>query len=481
MKLLRPIIFLGLALTLLASGAKGAESSAQVHLDFWPLFFYQHSSETGAWQLELLGPFFECYHTSKESAFSLRPLFSSVSRAHCHEVFFLSPLGHFLDTKSFSRLRLVPLVSKDTVKDKANKSSYHEYGLIFWGKNAEGKHYRGFFPFYGHLYDWGFRDEITFVLWPLYIHSRFDGNDSYTLLWPIFNFTHGPTVRRLKLWPLFGYRKRGQKEQRAFFFWPFFWHEKYCLSCGGKGEKFMFFPFLVWEKSPRVKRFIFLYPFFTYLDSKDLGYTEYDFPWPFLCYIKGKYDYELRFWPFIGYTTTKTMTKGHCEWYFFLWPLYSYERCFSPDPDSAQRRIIVNRKFLLVSKVEKIFDGKGREIYLYARWWPLGVQIKKADGSEIFYFPALIPFEDEGFNRNYGPLLRLYEYVRDKRGYSHSKALWGLYRHDTAPGESFVDLSFLLTYHRRGKAWEFNILKGVLGIGNSYNRYRLKLFFLKIF
>ncbi len=461
-------------------GAFGAQAAPRVRYNFWPLFFYQKSPK--AWELELLGPIFYRYHTALESGTSLRPLFSSVYRRGQHEVFFLSPLGHYLRTKTFSRLRLVPLISKDFVhKGWGENRSYHEYGLVFWGKTADGKRYGGLFPLYGHLYHWGFRDEITFFLWPLYVHSRYDGNDSYTLLWPIFNFTHGPTVKRLRLWPLFGHRVREHREMRTFFFWPFFWHSKYCVSCGGRGEKYMFFPFIIWEKSPRTTRYMFLYPFFKYLKSQDLGYVEYDFPWPFLRYVEGKYDRERRFWPFLGYTETMTMTKGHCHWHFFLWPLYSYEYCFSPDPDPKQQRITENRKFFLLSKVERVRNGQGKELYLYARWWPLGAQIKRADGSEIFYFPALLPFEDEGLNRNYAPFLRLYEYVHDPRGFTRSKALWGLYRHDVTPTESFVDLAFIINYHRRGKAWELSLLKGLFALGNKANAYRLKLFFLKIF
>jgi len=176
-----------------------------------------------------------------------------------------------------------------------------------------------------------------------------------------------------------------------------------------------------------------------------------------------------------------TLTRGHCYWRFILWPLYDSEQCLINDPDKKEELHLENRRFLLFSKVEKVKDSTGRVRSLFARIWPLALKIKKEDGFELFYFPALFPIEDEGFNRNYGAFLRLYEYVRDPRGFFRSRALWGLYRHDTGPEESFIDLAFVLNYRRHKEAWELTILKGLLGVGNAQNSYRLKLFFLKIF
>jgi len=475
--LLRILVIFG---ALLGGGLSWASDNSWVRYNYWPLFFYQSSADKRAWELEIIGPFYYCYFSPKEEGSSFRPLISTVRRKKGREVFFLSPLGHYFSGKTFSRFRLVPLFAHDTIHDQGSGESHHSYALIFWGETKRGK-YGGFFPFYGTLKDWGFRDEVTFFLWPLYIHSQYDGNDSYTFLWPFFNRTKGPSVQRFKIWPLYGHRVKKGESDRTFFLWPFFWHEKYCLSGGKSGEKDMFLPFWIREKSPFLERYVFLWPFFQYSKSEDIEWVSIDFPWPFFRYIEGTYDKERRLWPLIGFTESESITKARCHWHFFLWPLYFYERCEIPNKKPEEALKIENRRFLLFTKFERVKDKQGHLKYQYSRVWPLGVQIKRDNGFELFYFPALLPFEDEGMNRNYGAFLRLYEYVQDPEGFTRSKALWGFYRHDKAPQEEVIDLAFLFTYHRKKEAKEFTFLKGLIGIGNKKNDYRLKLFYLKIF
>ena len=50
------------------------------------------------------------------------------------------------------------------------------------------------------------------------------------------------------------------------------------------------------------------------------------------------------------------------------------------------------------------------------RVWPFFYYRQEKDGSEYLYWPCLIPVDYEGFEKNWVPLLSLYEYRRNSPG-----------------------------------------------------------------
>ncbi len=476
-------LFLCFFLCGLISSVKASNDIGWVRYNYWPIFFYQKYLNKNLWELELLGPFYYQYFTPDESSISFRPFISFTKHREKKEAFFLSPLGHYFHDNIISRFRLVPFFSKDSVyKNGKRVSSNHNYFLFFWGTTKDEKKYGGFFPFYGTLRNWGFRDEVTFFLWPLYVHSKYSGNDSYTILWPFFNKTYGESVYQFKFWPLYGHRIEKNLYDRRFFLWPFFWYETFRVSARDTGKKWMFFPFFAIEKSPLHCKYIFLWPFFKYYHYKDPKLVGWEFPWPFLRYLKGPYDQELSLWPLIGFKETiSPLTKDSCQRKFYFWPLYISDKCIIFDRQGLPLKFTSRHRVLVFSKYETIKDNKNRIKYQYLKIWPIMANIQKADGFKLFYFPALLPFDDEGLFRNYGPFLRIYEHIQDNKGFSSTKALWGLYRHDKCQNEEILDISFIFTYHRKKEAIEVSFLKGLFAIGNSKNNYRLRLFYLKIF
>jgi len=80
----------------------------------------------------------------------------------------------------------------------------------------------------------------------------------------------------------------------------------------------------------------------------------------------------------------------------------------------------------------------------------------------FFYLPALIPLDDEGFERNWNPLLRLYEYRKNARGESESKFLWGFYTHRRNATRELYEVSFFLTHYTAEDLSYFSLLKGLV-------------------
>ena len=103
---------------------------------------------------------------------------------------------------------------------------------------------------------------------------------------------------------------------------------------------------------------------------------------------------------------------------------------------------------------------------------------RKADGLTKFSFPEIIPIEDEGFERNYAPLFRLYEYIGDSRGYMESRFLWGLYRHKRTDSKEFFELTFIFAHEKEGDRRFFSILKGLFEYRHVDGINAIKLFYV---
>src|SRR3990167_7920789 len=126
------------------------------------------------------------------------------------------------------------------------------------------------------------------------------------------------------------------------------------------------------------------------------------------------------------------------------------------------------------------------------RLWPLFNYKSKKDGETIFHFPEIIPIETEGFEKNYAPIFRLYEYNftpppshplegGEKRvGEMESKLLWGLYSHKKNDFGEFIDLSFLISYEKRGDDGSFSILKGLLELGKKNGKSYFKILYIPL-
>ncbi len=464
--------FLFLLLAFLWAAPLGAQEGRVRH-NWWPLFFFQESKDGSVRELELFGPFYYAYETKVESSSAFRPFLAVVDRKERHDVYFLSPLGHYQKEPDYTRLRFIPLWARNS--DTTENKRHHNFGLGFWGRSEEGEKYWGIFPLYGRLLDWNGKDEVRFYLWPLRVKSRFEGNVSSTWFWPIYNRTDGPTFYERKFWPFYSRKIKKDSYDRMFFLWPFFWHEEFYLS-EGKTTRDMFLPFWVEERGPAYSRFVFLWPFFRFYHHDQKEITSYDLPWPIFRYGESKkVNYrERRFWPFLGYKKTEEEYS-----HFVLWPLYTYRFDVIRHRQREYRR--ETRTFLLFTRFERVRDEKGRLKYQFSRVWPLGEQIKRDDGFEIFFFPAILPFHSEGIDRTIAPLLRLYEYLEDPNGFTRSKALWGLYRHDHTNEEDIVELAFFLSFHRKPKGWHFTLLKGIFGIGQEDGDFELQLFFVRLF
>src|SRR5207244_2172052 len=70
------------------------------------------------------------------------------------------------------------------------------------------ENYHAVFPLYGHLKDRLFRDEIFFVMFPLFGETRKRDVVNDNFLYPFFNVRHGDGMHGWQFWPVVGHEHK---------------------------------------------------------------------------------------------------------------------------------------------------------------------------------------------------------------------------------------------------------------------------------
>jgi len=436
--------------------------------NFEPVFLYSEDEAQEGKATDVLGPFFTYRKDPQEKDFAFRPFFYWKKEEGQYTLLeYLYPLGKYKKTEKEVESYFMPFFStrRDlTGKDQEKKE--RGFLLAFWGETEKGESYGGFFPIYGTLKKRFGKDELNFFLWPIYSDSREGENRTYSLLWPIFSRTEGGGKEGFKVWPLVGYERQENNYEKMFFLWPIFHFEKRYLYTDDPTKIAMIFPLYVSSvSSKRVSRSV-IWPFFNYTYDEEDHYTQWDFPWPFLQWARGDDKSIFRIFPLYGHKNWEGQESG-----YILWPFYWYDR----QVEEGYRR--VRNRYLLLSKDQtEVWENEGKRAHIL-RIWPLFYYGLRKEGSVHFYFPALIPIDDEGFERNWGPLLRLYEYHRNPAGESESKLLWGFYVHRKNAMRELYELSFFLTYDTAEDLFYFSLLKGLLEYRAEGDKCALRLLY----
>jgi len=426
-----------------------------------PLLNYYVSEETKS--IEALGPFFSYQKGPEFKTFAFRPFFSYEKTSKTISWDILYPLIRFRKDNWGKRFQVFPLINQG---ERYQGGSYKEYFPVFWGKTETGQRYGGFFPIYGKYKQRFDRDEIKFILWPLYISSKKADSHTYRFLWPFFSYHKGAGRKGFKFLPLYGYDRKQGEFSKYFFLWPIFLYQKTKLNTPEPHTYFSVFPLYISDKSPVSYSYTFLWPFFRIHHYKE--YRHYDFPWPILGWSKGKDYYAFRFLPF--YIHEKDKEKESTYW---LYPLYKHQI------EKDKKETIVTDFFLVLDRYERRYNKAGNQTLKLARFWPF-YYYKAQKGYVRTYFPAILPIEHPGFERNIAPILRIYYHERDAHK-SYTNWFWGLYTHRKNKDRETYHFFPLFNYDKKGEEKKLSLLAGILQIETSEQKKYIKIFyFLKL-
>lgn len=410
---------------------------------------------------EAVGPLYQRETRPDLNQWAVPPLISHTQYPGINgeEWDFLYPLFTYDRYGGESRWQFVQLLSVAGGKkqDDGNATRTSLFPFYFRQRSTDPtENYTSVVPFYGTLKHRLMRDEIHFVLFPIYSETRKKDVVTDNYLYPFFHLRHGDALRGWQFWPLLGTEHKepttrtnhfdtvetiGGHDKR-FALWPLFTVEHNGRGTDNPEDYHAFLPFYSLSRSPKRDVSSYLWPLFNYTDDREQKYREWDFPWPLWVIARGEGKTITRFLPFYTYGHTATMDSEG-----WLWPVYTHRLQHS---DTLARERTRFGLWLYSRLDERRIQAQtaSRRVDV----WPLATHFRGHDGSTrlqiLAPFEPLVP-SNKSIERNFSPLWSLWraEY-NATNGASSQSLLWNLYRRDTTPETRRTSLLLGLIQYR---------------------------------
>jgi hypothetical protein len=453
-------LFLGLSLRIGAADDQPA---------FGPLYQEFKLTLTDGERTEGVGPF---YYSEREKAewedvtetWAVPPIFSylrndSIDYQKFDFLWKLATYDRYGDEYRFQLAQWFSFAGGGT-QSATNVHRFTLFPIYFQQRSAvPEKNYTALFPIYGTIKERFFRDEIKFVLFPLFGQTRKRGVTTDNYLYPVLHVRHGNGVHGWQVWPLTGNERLepttrtnvwGEPElaggfHKFFALWPIF-----SLNRSGQGTtnqtlQHSVLPFYTSLRSPLRDSITAPWPLgVTHTIDREKKYDEWGAPWPLIVFTRGEGKTENRVFPFFSEAHSPALTG---RWY--LWPVYKYNRLHSAPLDRARTRICF---FIYSDTVVKNTETARtkRQIDLL----PLFTWHREFEGSSRLQVLApLEPFlpNNSGVERNLSPLWSVWRAEKNPgTGAASQSLLWNLYRHDATQQTKKFSLLFGLFRYQSG-------------------------------
>jgi hypothetical protein len=317
-------------------------------------------------------------------------------------------------------------------------------------------------PFYGHLKNRLFRDEIFFVMFPFYSETRKRDVITDNYLYPFYDVRHGNGLHGWQLWPLVGTEHKDVTTQtngfseietvagydKSFVLWPVHLYQNTGLGTDDPAKFRANLPFYSTLRSPHRDATSVLWPFFAWIDDRAGKYHEWEGPYPFVVVARGTGKTSTRVWPLFSRAHDDTLESD-----YYLWPLYRYDGLHSDTLDYRRTHVLF---YLFANVTEKNLETGAWKHQVDL--WPLFTWHRDFNGNR--WLQILAPIEpvlpnNRGVERNWSPLWSVWRSeCNPQSGATSRSLLWNFYRYDTAPAAKNYSIIFgLFQYqsNREGK------------------------------
>jgi hypothetical protein len=230
----------------------------------------------------------------------------------------------------------------------------------------------------------------------------------------------------------------------------------------------MIFPFYVSRESKRSESKTYLWPFFSHTIDRPSGFEKWDFPWPFFQSLKGENLRGFKIFPIYGYKSK----EGEMKRIFFLYPIYQFQEDRIGDVQEKTTRI------LLLYKIRSGKDDQNSEKERSLRIWPFFDYEKDETGHQTFSLFYLFPFKDEGFERNWFPLFRIFRWEKDPGKRTSTNFLWGFFKRVKKEGMDSWEIAHLVGMRKEKESKTLSLLKGLFRYQRDGGDVHLRVFFL---
>jgi hypothetical protein len=413
---------------------------------------------------EAAGPFFYKERKEEGQTLAFPPFFSAYKNPAVNHGE-LDVLYPFITYEYYSdewRLQFYQLLSfaGGQQPDEFHTKRFTIFPIYFQQRSLNTNlNYTAVAPFYGHLKNRLFRDEIFFVMFPLYgqSHKKDIVTDNY--FYPFVHVRNGGGLHGWQVWPFAGKEHKEITSQtndwnevtkvaghdKLFAFWPLWLAQDDGIGTDNPETYRASIPLFAVTRSPQRDATSVMWPFFTWVDERGKKYKEWEGPWPFVVFARGEGKTTDRVWPLFSQSHNATLESDS-----YIWPLYTYKRTHSDPLDWQSTRLCF---YLFVSVTEKNTETGGQRLRRDA--WPFFIWRKDFDGNTRFQMLApleSILAENRGIERNWSPLWSLWRAQQNLRaGTSNESFLWNLYRRETAPEHKKISLLFgLFQYEKDG-------------------------------
>jgi hypothetical protein len=404
---------------------------------------------------EVAGPLF--YRQKKESELTLAvpPLFSKTTDPETEslEFDFAYPIMTYDRYGEEFRWQLLQLISLSGGQTQAEVPSkrFTIFPLYFQQRSPDKeRNYTALVPLYGHLQHRLFRDEIFFVLFPLYSQTRKRDVITDNYLYPIFHLRHGDSLKGWQFWPLVGSEHKGITTRtngfgevetvgghdKFFALWPIYFNQLTGIGTDNPQKTLAVLPMFSVQRSPERDSTAVIWPLFNVVDDRKKKYREWQTPWPLIIFARGEGKTTSRVFPLFSDARNDSL-----ESIFFLWPIYKYKRMHTTILDRERTRILF---FLYSDTVQKNLEtGEARR---RVDFWPFFTHKRDYNGnSRLQIFAPLEPIlpASESIERNYSPLWSVWRYEKNPTTRETSQSfLWNLYRRESGKDHKKCSLLF---------------------------------------
>ncbi|MDX1951115.1 MAG: hypothetical protein SFY81_02960 [Verrucomicrobiota bacterium] len=399
---------------------------------------------------EWLGPLLSFETNDLQQGFTLTPLFSwrSGTSTETAEFDLAYPILTYDASGPEYRFQFFQLFAIAGGKNQQDdeKSRFTLFPFFFWQRSENpAENYTALFPFYGGLQNRLFRDELFFILFPLYIQSEKRGVTTDNYLFPIFHKRHGYGLKGWQAWPIigrevkevttitnrFGDLEKSLGHEKFFGPWPIYFNNRIGIGGTNEGTQFLILPFYASQKAPSRESTSYGWPIgLTRTLDREKGYRETGAPWPLVVFADGPGKKTRRVWPLFGKAKTPILQSD-----FYAWPIYKYNRATSSPLDRERTRILF---FLYSDLIER---NTVKNTALHRRdFWPLFTWRSEHDGNSRLQI--LAPLEpvlpnNKTIERTYSPLWSIWRSENNPRtGDNSHSLLWNLYRKEKHGAET---------------------------------------------
>jgi hypothetical protein len=450
----------GLGLACFLSVAQGESIDAGLFYDNFPLTL------AAGERTEIAGPGFFHERNDSQLQWAMPPFWSDTRDTviDSEEFDLLYPLltyDRYGAEYRFQILQLFNFTGGQNQKEETQRR-FTLFPFYFQQRSPDTNlNYTALFPIYGHLIrrPLNLRDDIRFVLFPLYARTVKRDVVTENYLFPFYHQRRGTGLKGWQLWPLLGHEQKTLTyktnlfdtveavggHDKWFALWPFYFNSHTGLGTTNPAAALAIIPAYARLRSPQRDSTTVLWPFFSKIDDREKKYQEWHAPYPVVVFARGEGKTTSRVWPFFGRSHSAIQSSD-----FYAWPLYQQKRLQAAPLDRTRTRIFF---FLYSDIIQRNTETEKslRRVDLF----PFFTFRRDYNGDQRLQVLAPVePFlpNNKSIERNYSPLWSLWRAeASGPTGATSESLLWNLYRHERHAGLEKTSLLFgLFRYQSDG-------------------------------